>query len=244
MESTGDSASATTADVLDAWKTVTTRSGGVPWGDAVALFAPLFALGGCCHKQVVAFNVTPRLVCPGQTVSVTWEANGRAWLGINRGPNDWDQGLVPSKGERLVAVPTTTQFSFIGLDVDPAVGNSRGSYTVNVLAKDPRGNTAVCDATTRKCTATFTPDTGDGPLMVRRISAPTMMRRGTDTSVQLCVTHNGLAGAFCVPANGSLDVPGAGVSAGGTWTLEMNLATDEALTPPPRLTVLLDFGCQ
>jgi hypothetical protein len=208
------------------------------------LFAPLLALGGCCHKEVVAFDVKPTLVCPGQQVSVTWEANGRAWLGINRGSNDWDQGLVPSKGERLVAVPTTTQVTFMGLDVDPAVGKSGGGYTVDVLPKDPRGNTAVCDATTRKCTATFTLDTGYGPLKVQRISAPTMTRRGADTSVQLCVAHDGLASGFCVPANGSLDVPGAGVSAGGTWTLEMNLAPDEAPTPPPRLTVLLDFGCK
>ncbi len=213
------------------------------WGSAIARFAPLLALGGCCHKGIVDFHVAPLLVCPGQSVSVTWEVNGRAWLGVNRGPNDWDQGLIPSKGERVVAIPATTQFSLIGLDANPAAGDSHGGYTVDVMASDSRGNSAVCDATTRKCVATITPDTGNGPLMVRRISAPTMTRSGADKSVPLCVTHDGLGDGFCVPANGARDVPGAGVSAGGTWTLELSLAPDVPLTPPPKLRVLLDFGC-
>ena len=103
---------------------------------------------------------------------------------------------------------------------------------------EDRANTATCDATTRKCTASFTLDDGGGALQVQSLSAPTIVRAGVAKPGAITVTHAGFQKLVAVGA----PTP-AGVPAAGTWTLEEDLASGEEPTPPPRLQVHVDFGC-
>ena len=92
------------------------------WGAQAGASAVLVTLGsGCPHPRVVAFAVDPPFVCPGGSAHVHWDVVGRASLRVQHGPNDWDDGLVPSTGDRLVAASSKTTVVLSALDADPNV---------------------------------------------------------------------------------------------------------------------------
>jgi hypothetical protein len=217
------------------------------WGAQAGASAVLVTLGsGCPHPRVVAFAVDPPFVCPGGSAHVHWDVVGRASLRVQHGPNDWDDGLVPSTGDRLVAASSKTTVVLSALDADPNVEGGPKTKFIDVARKDapPRGASAHCDASTRKCTGSIEVNDGDDPVLVRSISGPTITTAGATSPARICLQHPGLPGGFCVPANGSLDVPGPGIAATGTWTFETDLAAADPIPAAnPTLEVTFSFGC-
>jgi hypothetical protein len=170
---------------------------------------------------------------------VEWEVRGRASLRSERGPNDWEEGDVPSTGRRTVTPAASTSFTLRALDAKPAEG---AAFAVKPLlvarAAEDRGNVGACDPNTRKCSAMFSLEDGGGSLRVRSLSAPRVVQGGVTKSTALSVSHGGWRAV--VPAGGSAS---ANVPAQGDWTIEEDLAPGEASTPPPTLKVLVEFGC-
>jgi hypothetical protein len=187
------------------------------------------------------FTVDPPLACPGQIVQVQWRVQGKATLRAERGSADWDEEEVPSSGRRFVAPAVTTTFKITASDVNPAAGPSFGVKTVEIPKLfDERRVVASCDPAIGKCRGEFVLDNAAGALRVRRLSAPLVIQRGHAQAAEVCVTHDGVPGT-CVSAGQAIDVD---VPANGTWTLEAALAAGMPVTPPPALSIHLDFGCQ
>jgi hypothetical protein len=187
---------------------------------------------GCCHYRVVNFSVDQQYVCPSQTTTVRWEVKGPARLRADRGPGDWDEGIVPSKGERSFATTKETLFTVTATKQNPAEGNFK-SQPVGVFASGYKGDSATCSAE-GLCTATFTP-TSAGPR-VSKLSLPLAVGGGHSKAVDLCVTHAGLP-RTCIPAGQAISVD---VPFEGPWTLE---TTASPATPPPQLRIQMDFNC-
>jgi hypothetical protein len=202
--------------------------------------AVLFA--ACCsNPQILAFKVEPSLVCPGEGVHVRWEVRGRASLQATRGPKDWDEGEVPSDGERVVVPSTTTEFKLTALDANPARSMSYANQNVQVAQlSSERAVETTCDPATRKCTGTFTLETGGGALKVRELSAPMLVRSGHQLPAQVCVTHQGLA-RTCIQPQGNVTLHAV---ADGPWNIETDLGPGDPVAPPPRLQLSVAFECR
>jgi len=200
----------------------------------------LLAAAGCCTHEVVSFHALPAMVCAGQTATVDWSVTGRASLRATRGASDWDEGEVPSKGNRMVAVAQTTRFDITALDANRADGNWTGMKTVQVpKSTDDREVTTTCDATTRRCAGSFALDAATSTLHVRRLSAGSLVQSGHAQPSLVCVSHDGQA-PVCVPAGGAVDLD---QPAPGTWQLTAELPAGAPLEPTPKLAVHVDFGC-
>jgi hypothetical protein len=103
-------------------------------GRSVLPFFVLLVSSCCPHPQVVAFTVEPPLACPGQRIHVRWDVSGRAVLRAQRGPADWDEEEVLSKGDRTVTSGISTTFHFTAIVANPAVGKSAGNKVVDIPA--------------------------------------------------------------------------------------------------------------
>ena len=204
-----------------------------PSGPAILASLLVSLLGwGCCHYGVVNFSADQQYVCPNQTTTLRWEVKGPARLRADRGPGDWDEGFVPSKGERSFSTTRDTTFTVTATKQNPAEGNFK-NQPVAVFSTGYRGDSATCSET-GVCTATFMP-TSAGPH-VSKLSMPVAVGRGQSKAVDLCVTHAGLP-KTCIAAGASaaVDVPFE-----GPWTLETTVAPG---TPPPQLRIQMDFNC-
>ena len=215
----------------------------------VSLKLPLLLVSlstACCPPpQVTSFSVQPHLVCPGQTVVVQWDVRGRASLRAERGDagstKDWDEEEVLSHGKRTVVPALTTSFKITALDANAAVGGSFATQSVDVpTAAEDKDASSSCDPASRKCTGSFVLNSAAGPLRALRLSAPKRVRSGTEESARIHVVHQGVPDDTWVTASGPVPI---NVPADGTWTLETELGPDEALLPPPRLRIHIDFGC-
>lgn len=196
---------------------------------------------GCCKPPPPVFAVTPPLACPGQIVEVKWDAHSKATLRAERGPGDWDEEDVPPSGRRRVAPAVTTTFRLTLPDVNPADGPSFGDQQV-VIPKllDERRVASQCDAAAARCAGSFDLEATAGPLRVRKLSSPLVVRGGHAQAMEVCVTHDGLP-RTCVGPGQMTDVD---VPANGKWTLDVALPTGGAVTPPPALGIRLDLVCQ
>jgi hypothetical protein len=196
----------------------------------------------CCAPRVNTFKV-PESACPRDRVVVSWDVTGPASLHAERGPNDWDEGPVPSVGTRTLSSSASTTFTITALSADPANGNSKGTKTLQIQqgASEPNIANATCDATTSKCVGAFIVVGSTSPV-AKRISAPMMISSGVEAPTRICVTHEGLA-LGCVDPGGTLTLPPAGVVASGKWQLEAELPANQPAMPGPRLQINVDFGC-
>jgi hypothetical protein len=199
----------------------------------------LALLFSSCAHGVQAFSVEPPLVCPGQTVVVRWQVQGRASLRAERGSNDWDQEDVPSQGQRSLALATPTTFTLRAVDANPAAGHASAIKQADV-AQGPteKAVASTCDAEAGKCRGTFELAASQG-LMVRSLAAPKIVRAGHVQGGRICVRHAGLP-TTCLAADERVAVA---VSAGGPWTLETDLPTDDPNGPAPQLRLQMGFGC-
>lgn len=190
-------------------------------------------------SQVRSFTVEPPLVCPGQTAQVQWNVVGRASLREQRGAADWEEGEVPSSGSRMVAPASSTSFTITALDANRAGGNWQGNKNLQVASVPDSERAAVttCDATSRKCTGTFTLDT-TAALQVSSVSQPIVVRAGVSRPAAIDVTHG--TWKQTVSAGQTVTV---GQPANGAWTLQVDLGPNDSPTPPPQLRVHLDFAC-
>jgi hypothetical protein len=196
------------------------------------------ASGGCPHN-IRAFDVEPHAVCPGETVVVTWNVAGAAKLRTERGPNDWDEGEVPSVGSRKIVPTGTTMLKLTALDANPAQSGREGNKDITVLPSGRKQTSATCDAAGH-CRGKITLSAPGGKLQVRRLSSPHSRQSGVLTPARICVSHAGLEPAVCIPPDQSADVS---VVADGEWTFEADIPGATAPAPPPDLMVDMQLGC-
>jgi len=200
----------------------------------------------CCGPahRLISFDVQPRLACPGQNVTVTWEVDGAARLAIVKGTANPlpDQILaaeqpVKSKESRPIKVDQTTTFVIRAVDANQAKDPWQGSKHVDVpVADEQKGVTTTC--TGSACSGRFTIHAEHDTAKVVRISAPMLKQSGTATPARVCVTHDSLNGV-CIDPGGSLDTS---VAAEGEWKLETEMPVGAAPTPPG-LSVMVQIAC-
>lgn len=203
-----------------------------------AAAATLVGAIGCAHPQVSVLEVKPALVCAGKPATVEWEVVGPARLRAERSTTDWDEGDVPSKGTRTVVASKATTFTLTAVDGDPARGQSFRSKPLDVVVGGPFSNASTCDATTRVCTAKFSPLSAPG-AHVTRLSAPFAVGGGRRRPARVCVTHQTVQGACLEPA-ATLEVD---APFDGEWVLQTTIEGDPETTPPPRLELTMEIAC-
>jgi hypothetical protein len=192
-------------------------------------------------KPPPVFVARPALACPGEAVEVIWDVHGKATLRAERSPTDFDEEDVPPSGQRTVTPAVSTTYKLKLHDVNPADGPSFGDQPV-VIPKllDERRVVAKCDSATARCMGSFDPDATAGRLHVRKLSLPRVILDGHAQAMEVCVMHDGLA-RTCVGPGQATDVD---LPASGTWTLDAALPAGTPATPPPALSIHLDFVCQ
>jgi len=192
----------------------------------------------CCHKGIVAFNVSPPVTCPNGPVSITWQVDGSAVLKADPTPANWSE-QVPSQGTRSVSITKDTTFTLLSEQGNLAKGSLFGSRTIQVNPQNKLlGNSAACDETTRTCTTSFAVYSV-GELKAVHLSIPLFVQSGKEQSREVCVTPPNEPKA-CVPPGGSVSIDHL---ANGIWELEAQLGTNEQAKPPPQLRLTFDFGC-
>ncbi len=201
----------------------------------VAVTVPSVGCGP--SKHVVAFSASPSFVCPGEHAVVSWDVQGRAMLREERDAGDWEQGEVLSKGRLELSPALSTSFTITALDAKPAEGQSFATRTIQVPSESDRNRGAVAPCDAGQCAGAFSFDTKGG-AKVAKVRLPRLTRLGQETPVALTVTHG--TWVATVPAQGEV---AANVPAQGTWTLSFALPAGSPPTPPPLLSVTLDFDC-
>jgi len=198
-----------------------------------------FAMLACTHDGVVAFNVKPPLVCPGKTVDISWQVQGRAQLKATPPPPNWNE-QIPSQGSlSAVRVSSDMTFVIIAPDANQARGRSYAMQTAQVTAQEePRAAKATCtDAGV--CTGEITIN-ADSSVRVSKLANPAWRSGFKLADHEVCVTPP-TGNRICVAPKSSapLDLP-----ANGKWLFDMKLAEGESGDPPPLLRVEFDFGCK
>jgi hypothetical protein len=189
-------------------------------------------LACCARPQVIAFSVPP-LTCPGGEVVVAWAVEGRASLRATRADDSWDEGEVPSRGQRRVVTREATRFLLTALDARPEEKSAYAMGTLD-LPDGEREVPAECEGT--HCRGTFEIGPADG-LRVLELSKPTLIVSGVERSTRVCATSPaGLRS--CVDAEQSLRVD---TPAPGQWVLEAE--SNESDPVPPRLHLHFAFSC-
>lgn len=195
--------------------------------------------------MVNSFVVDPQVACPGEQVVVRWDVTGAARLAIVTGTKAptpeqimASEQPVPSKETRSVAVGETTTFVLRAVDANQAKAPWQGLQVVDVpVALETKAVNTTCTGAT--CRGDFAIHAMPGTAKVVRLSAPMRNQHGETTPARVCVTHDALQAA-CIEAGASLDTS---VAADGLWTLQTTLPSPAAATPPPRLTIMVQFGC-
>ncbi len=201
-----------------------------------ALVISLVTCGCGPSPGVVAFNVSPPLICNAAPVTISWEVRGHAALQANPAPSGWNE-QVASKDQRQVNVVNDTTFMIVALDANPAKGNSHASQSVQVAPTQNQAAQATCDASL-KCTGSLQISAGSA-LRVKSVAQPSVKSGLQVQDHALCVTPpNGTR--VCLDPNGSapLDAP-----ANGTWAFDTTLSTGESASLPSQLRLVFDFGC-
>lgn len=167
---------------------------------------------------------------------MAWQVRGAASLRAERGPQSWDEGAVPSEGQRKLMATETTTFTLRALDANPA---QKDAYSVRPLAV-PRlddDRVAPADCSGSKCSGSFELSAVPG-LRVSRLSAPSIVAAGQFQAATVCVTPPSAARTCVAPgSDAAIDVLAA-----GPWKLEAELPPN--LTVPPQLHIHLDFRCR
>jgi len=206
------------------------------WISAKVVIVGLLHSAGCARPQVLRL-VVPPMACPDQELVVSWEVKGRAALRAARGEKDWDEGEVPSRGQRTLAISQTTTFTLKALDARPEEKNAyRTARTQVPQLYENRAAPASCDEA-GKCLGSFVLPETDG-MRVVKLSDPTLVVRGQAQPVTICISSPA-AQRTCVEPGSSapLDTPAA-----GTWTLEASLPAPSPT--PPQLRIHLDLNCR
>lgn len=237
-----------TADNKDSWfsgELFTQRRTALP-------FAVLgVVVSACCHSnppRVVSFDVQPPQSCPDKDVTITWEVVGAAKLAIVPGKKDptpdeitaLEEDVGP-KGSRPYHVTQTTGFAIRAVDANQAKDQSHGTKWVDVpVATEEKRASTDCDQASSKCTGKFLLQPPHGSMRVVRISAPKVTQGGHSAPGTICITHDTLNGTCVSPEQPTLDTS---VSADGEWTVETTIPSGGSLSPPPALTVTVQFSC-
>jgi len=205
------------------------------WNSTHVVILGLLFSAGCTRPQVLSL-VVPAMACPDHEVVVSWQVKGRAALRASRGERDWDEGEVPSRGQRTLAVSQTTTFTLKALDARPEKKDAyRTARTQVPQLYENRAAPATCDET-GKCLGSFVlPETSG--MRVVKLSDPSLVVRGQAQPVTICINPPA-APRTCVEPGSStpLDAPAA-----GTWTLEASLPA--ASPTPPQLRIHMDLTC-
>jgi len=205
------------------------------WSSTNVVILGLFFGAGCVRPQVLEL-IVPAMACPDREVVVSWKVEGRAALRASRGERDWDEGEVPARGQRKLAVSQTTSFTLIALDARPEQKSAyRTAQTRVPQLYENRAAPASCDPA-GKCVGSFVvPETGG--LRVLALSDPTLVVRGQAQPTAICISSPAAQRTCVEPGSkASLDTPAA-----GTWTLEASLPAPPPT--PPQLRIHLDLSC-
>jgi len=205
----------------------------------LSVLLSLSALACCAHDAVLAFHVEPPLLCPNQTVAITWKVRGRAQLKANPTPPGWKEDVPSDGGLPAVTVGQDTTFTILAPDANQARGSSFASQEARVTAQtDNRAVQAMCDAS-GTCSGTLTID-ADKSVRVKRMANPTWRSGFKVADHEVCVTPpSGSRTCLAPNTSAALDLPASGV-----WKFDMKLAQTELGDPPPELRVFFDFGCK
>jgi hypothetical protein len=206
-----------------------------------AFLTPLLlsTLSCCTHDGIVAFNVTPPLVCATKTVAITWNVRGRAQLNADPPPPNWNPQVASQGSLPAVPVAKDTTFTLVALDADPARGAANAQQPAQVTDQDdPRAAQASCD-TAGNCSGDITIN-ADPSVRVKKLSGPTWRVGFKVAPHEVCVTPPG-GQPSCVPENGSLDL---NAPANGKWLFSAKLPAGYGDPPPSQLRAVFDFGCQ
>ena len=206
----------------------------------------LLPLVAACHQyRVVSFDVEPHLGCPGQSVQVSWNVEGRARLAIIEGTKapTPDQVLaaerpVKSRDTETLPLDETTTFVIRAVDANQAKDPWQGMKWIEVPTSDEsKGVTTECDGTT--CRGTFTIHASGDAARVTHISTPTLKQNGTQVPATIRITHGALVATPLEPGHDLSTV----VPAAGEWTLEATLPARAPDDPPPGLGITLHIAC-
>lgn len=213
--------------------------GGARWAGvsgATIAWAVVAVVG--CNAHVNNFEVTPRHICPGDEVAITWDVTGKARLTLSPAIGSAPDGPVASSGTIRIKPRTSTHVS---LRVTRCTGAPSGADAdVDVpapveLAAELDSSMSCVDGVLRLTTEAkaFTPGVLAGPV--------------GGSKRALDITHDAPGGKTVtahVDAGGFTDAF-SNTQAAGKWTLATRLASPESCGNPPHvLTVTIGTRCQ
>lgn len=204
------------------------------WGNQFATPALLLVVATACAPKIQDFSVTPRRVCAGDTVAVSWRASGSVTLVTN--PRLVLPAHLATSGSLHVAVQDTTSFMVVA---------SRGSK-----ADSARQDVAVLSPANEKVLAFRMKPLGDTALTAAD-SAPA----GQWDDVLVIETVRSLAGRALHVEHGGRSTELAadstasealrGLSVQGAWTITAPLVGEEKINDPAhRWPAHLHLGLQ